>query len=92
MRRLKKTAGLSYREAALYVDCLLEAIVEGLASGERIELRGFGSFRLLRVAQKNYPSLRWSDSTLVPAHSRIIFRPSRGLKKSVWGKGAEAAQ
>jgi nucleoid DNA-binding protein len=78
--QLRKSAGLSHRAASVCVDVLLDAITESLAGGESIELRGFGSFSVKNV------SPRKAVFSNIPAHGRIVFRPSRKLRESVWGR------
>jgi nucleoid DNA-binding protein len=83
---LKKSSELSYREASFCVGFLLEAIVEGISKGDRIELRGLGSFMVKSVAPKK---TALSSTALVPAHGRIVFRPCEKLRRSVWDRGSK---
>ncbi len=41
-----RQAQLSTKDVELAVKCVIDQMVSGLASGERIEIRGFGSFSL----------------------------------------------
>jgi DNA-binding protein HU-beta len=84
-RALGKSAGLSHREAALCVDFLVEAVAESVAKGGRVELRGLGSFAVARTAAKNF-SASLSENKIVPAHGRIVFRPSEKLRRAVWNR------
>ena len=43
---VRKQAQLGYRDVELAVKTILEHMAQTLASGERIEIRGFGSFSL----------------------------------------------
>lgn len=83
LQGLKKSASLSYRDAALCVDFFLDAMADGISQGERIELRGFGTFEVKRVPERKHPNLL-SGKTTVPAHGRIVFRPCRKLRDSAW--------
>jgi nucleoid DNA-binding protein len=82
--QLKKSADLSHREASVCVDVLLDTMVEGIAKGERIELRGFGTFEVKQVSARKHPTT-FSGNSVIPAHGRVVFRPSRKLRDSVWG-------
>jgi integration host factor subunit beta len=42
----KEQNHLAYRDVELAVKCMIEHMSQSLASGERIEIRGFGSFSL----------------------------------------------
>ena len=45
-RLAQKQAQLSYKDVELSVKSLLDQMANSLATGERIEIRGFGSFSL----------------------------------------------
>ncbi|MBL3527906.1 MAG: integration host factor subunit beta [gamma proteobacterium endosymbiont of Lamellibrachia anaximandri] len=42
----KAQSHLAYRDVELAVKCMIEQMSQSLSSGERIEIRGFGSFSL----------------------------------------------
>ena len=42
----REQSHLAYRDVELAVKCMIEQMSQALASGERIEIRGFGSFSL----------------------------------------------
>ncbi len=42
---IAKTSGLTRPDAEVVVQTILDSIVEALSCGEKVELRGFGSFR-----------------------------------------------
>jgi nucleoid DNA-binding protein len=81
MRAINKTAQLSYREAALCVDIIIETITGGIIRGERVELRELGSFSVRKIAARKTPLV---DGAVIPAHGRIVFRPCQKLRESVW--------
>jgi nucleoid DNA-binding protein len=81
-KRLREP-GLSYRDAAVYLNVLIESITESLKRGESLQLRGLGTFQTIVSPEKKYPS-SLSSNKVVPAHGRIIFRPCKELKQAVW--------
>jgi integration host factor subunit beta len=64
----------------LALNCLLEHMISGLASGERIEIRGFGSFNLHHHA----PRMSRNPKTGATLHLRprvvVHFKPSIEMK------------
>lgn len=62
------------QSAFLAVEWLLNAV----ASGESVELRGFGTFRTVEVPEKksNLP-----DGGIIPASISVKFRPAEALKR-----------
>jgi len=80
IRSASKTTGLSLRDTAACIDGVIEAFNEALSRGDRIELRGFGTFDVRKTAARK---AAFAD---VPTHGRIIFKPCQKLRKSVWNK------
>jgi nucleoid DNA-binding protein len=79
---LRKKARLSLASAECCVDVTLDALVEELSKGGRVELRGLGVFTVKDVAEKTH-CLAGKPQTVEP-HGKILFKPSAGLKKAVW--------
>jgi len=79
-KELKKN-GLSYRSAIHHIDALFETMNSLLSNGERIELRGFGTFYVGRRAARRTGI---NGQMAVPEHGRIVFRPSEKLRRAVW--------
>jgi len=79
-RKINKTAGVSLRDASLCIDVIFDAITDAISRGERVELRGFGSFFVRETAARKAV---FAD---VPAHGRVVFRPCQKLRLSVWNK------
>jgi nucleoid DNA-binding protein len=77
---LKKSSNLSYQDAAFCVGFLLEVLTESISRGERVELRGLGSFTVKSVAPKK------TSFASVPAHGRVAFRPCEKLRRAVWDR------
>ncbi len=78
-----KTNGLTRIDAEVVVQTVLDSIVEALNSGEKVELRGFGSFR---HRQRNPPQGRnpkTGEKVQVPAKKVAYFRPGKGLKELI---------
>jgi nucleoid DNA-binding protein len=88
LQGLKKSTSLSYRDAAVCVDFFLDTMAESISRRERIELRGFGSFEVKQVPEKNHRSV-WSEKVVLPAHGRIVFRPCQKLRDSAWNSFEE---
>ena len=78
IRAVNKTAGITLREASICIDSIIESLNEAITRGEKIELRGLGSFFVRKVASKK------TGIANVPAHSRVYFRPCQKLRESVW--------
>jgi nucleoid DNA-binding protein len=87
LRMIRKATALSYREAAVCVDTVIDALAEGISRGERVELRGLGSFTVRKTASKRTALV---EGAVIPAHGRIMFRPCQKLRESVWNQVSDS--
>lgn len=79
----RKQSHLAYKDVELAVKCLLEQMSQALASGERIEIRGFGSFSLHYRAPRVGRNPKTGDS--VPLDGKYVphFKPGKELRDRV---------
>ncbi len=67
------------------VDLFISGLRESLESGSTIELRGFGTFEIRRRrGRKSARNPKTGEKVSVGAHSVVVFRAGRDLKKAVW--------
>ena len=71
---------LTKKHAEVIVNTLFDSIVESLQEGTKIELRGFGSFRLRDRAARIGRNPRTGEQVEVPAKRIPYFRPGKELK------------
>ena len=76
-------AGLTKKRAEIIVDTVFGGIVEALHRGEKVELRGFGSFRLRRREPHRGRNPRTGDRVDVPSKRIAYFTPSKELKELI---------
>ena len=58
VEEVARVADLTKKHAEIIVDTVFRSIVEALHRGEKIELRGFGSFRLRRARARAAAAIR----------------------------------
>lgn len=73
----------SSHEGRLVVNALFNGLIDALRSGERVEIRGFGSFRLHRRGSRTLRHPRTGAEVLVPAKTVPRFVPSRRLREAL---------
>jgi len=83
MQKISKTTKRPLREVSMCIDVIFDAMADAISRGERIELRGFGSFDVREVASRK---TALANGAVVPAHGKIFFRPCQKLRQSVWNK------
>ena len=75
-----EVAGLPKRRAKVVVDIVFGSIVEALHRGEKVELRGFGSFRLRRREPHRGRNPKTGDRVAVPSKRVAYFTAGKELK------------
>ncbi len=85
VRRLNtKLPDIEARDVELAVNCMLEQMITALEQGERIEIRGFGSFSLHHIpARTNRRNPRTGEALQSPAKVTIHFKPGLELRDRV---------
>jgi len=87
---LVRRPGLAHRESELMVNAMFEAMTEVLARGERIEIRGFGSFGVKQRCARQGRNPKTGASVMVAAKRIPFFRAGKDLQLEVNGAAADA--
>lgn len=74
---------LAYRDVELAVKGLLDCMAAALAEGQRIEVRGFGSFSLHHRASRVGRNPKTGDAVVVPEKHVPHFKPGKELRERV---------
>jgi DNA-binding protein HU-beta len=80
-RSIADKHNLTHKEAVNVVDAVLATITEALAKGEKVELRGFGSFTVKNRAARTARNPKTGEHVYVPAKTTPAFKASKALKK-----------
>ena len=83
-------AGLTKKDAKTIVDTVFGSIVEALHTGDKVEIRGFGSFRLRRREPRKGRNPRTGDRVDVPSKRVAYFKPGKELKELINREPAQA--
>lgn len=78
-----KQPQLDQKDVELAVKELLEQMASALAGGERIEVRGFGSFSLHYRPPRVGRNPKTGDSVMVPDKRVPHFKPGKELRERV---------
>jgi integration host factor subunit beta len=80
---ISQAAEMSRKDSELIVDTIFESIVKSLRTGEKIEIRGFGSFRTRERKSRVGRNPKTGARVEVPAKRIPYFKPSKELKDVV---------
>jgi nucleoid DNA-binding protein len=75
--------GVTKKDCALVVDGFLNAVKMALGSGNNIEIRGFGTFKVRKRKTRMARNPRTGDPVEVPARMVPVFKPSKHLRAKV---------
>lgn len=68
------------------VNGTFEAMIEALKKGEKIEIRGLGTFKVKQRDEKYARNPRTGEKILVPAKKTVHFKMGKVLKSKLNGK------
>ncbi|HLS41900.1 MAG TPA: integration host factor subunit beta [Paenalcaligenes sp.] len=74
---------LALRDMDLAVKTVLDAMTQSLADGQRIEIRGFGSFSLSTRSPRIGRNPRSGEKVMVPAKQVPHFKAGKELRERV---------
>lgn len=80
---LAQEINIPLREASPIADTILDTMVEALAAGDSIEIRGFGSFVVKEYDSYIGRNPKTGDSIKVPPKKLPFFKVGKELKEKV---------
>jgi integration host factor subunit beta len=78
-----ESSDLPRKQADEVVQVILESIIAALSRGEKVELRGFGSFRIRRRGERNGRNPKTGDRVHVPPKKIPYFKPGKHLREEL---------
>ncbi len=83
VKDVARAAELTKKDAERLVEIVFESIIETLNQGEKIELRGFGSFRVRERGARRGRNPKTGDPVNIPAKRVPYFKPGKELKELI---------
>ena len=90
IEEVSRLAELTRKDSEVVVESIFDSIVKSLHAGDKIEIRGFGSFRTRQRKPRVGRNPKTGDRVEVPAKKIPFFKPSKELKDLV-NTGADKA-
>jgi len=91
IEEVSRVVEMSRKDSEVIVETIFDSIVRALRSNEKIEIRGFGSFRTRQRQPRIGRNPKTGTRVEVPAKRIPFFKPSKELKDLVNVEGSEAA-
>lgn len=83
---------MTRKDSETIVETIFDSVVRSLHQGEKIEIRGFGSFRTRQRQPRVGRNPKTGTRVDVPAKRIPYFKPSKELKDLVNGEGVAATE
>ena len=68
------------------VSAAVETIIEEVRAGNVVTIQGFGTFKTVAVAERKGRNPQTGDEIIIPAHKKVVFKPSKQFKEKVNGQ------
>jgi integration host factor subunit beta len=83
VEEVARVSDLTKKHSEVIVNTVFESIVDALQKDEKIELRGFGSFRIRQRRSRQGRNPKTGDKVDVPAKRIPYFKPGKELKELI---------
>mgnify|MGYP006102782643 FL=1 len=83
VRRISEELGIKQTDTKEVVQRTFDAIIEALATEQRVELRNFGVFEVKKRAARKARNPKTGDEVLVPARFVVTFKPGKEMEQRV---------
>jgi integration host factor subunit beta len=83
VEEVAKVTELTRKDSEVIVDTLFESVIKALRTGDKLEVRGFGSFRVRQRNARVGRNPKTGEKVEVPAKRVPYFKPSKELKDHI---------
>jgi integration host factor subunit beta len=80
---VSRASDLTRKHSEVIVDAVFTSIMDALQKGDKIELRGFGSFRVRKRGSRTGRNPKTGAGVVVPATSGPHFKPGKELRELI---------
>jgi integration host factor subunit beta len=92
IEEVSRVVEMTRKESEVIVESIFDSIVKALRGGDKIEIRGFGSFRTRQRQPRIGRNPKTGTRVEVPAKKIPYFKPSKELKDVVNNSAAAAKE
>jgi len=89
IEEVSRVVEMTRKDSEVIVEAILGSVVRALRTGDKIEIRGFGSFRTRSRQPRVGRNPKTGDRVDVPAKRIPYFKPSKELKDLVNGSASK---
>ncbi len=89
IEKVANQINLTKKQTEIIVNTVFQSITDSLAEGDKVEIRGFGSFRTRERNARTARNPKSGEKVEVPAKKVPFFKAGKELKELVDAKGLE---
>ncbi|MBS5113376.1 MAG: HU family DNA-binding protein [Coprobacillus cateniformis] len=86
VEKVAESAGLTKTQAEAAINAFVETITDGLKAGDKITLKGFGTFEVRQRDAREGRNPRTGETMTIAASKAPAFKASSALKNVINGK------
>lgn len=83
IKHIAETAGLTQKQATSALQAVETAIIDSLANGNTVELKGFGTFSVKERAERQGRNPKTGETITIPAQKTPHFKAGKAFKDAV---------
>ena len=83
IQHIATTAGISKTQATAALQAFETAVIDSLANGETLELKGFGTFKITNRAERQGRNPKTGETLTIPATKSPTFKAGKAFKDAV---------
>lgn len=92
IEEVSRVAEMTRKDSEIIVETIFESVVKALRAADKIEIRGFGSFRTRQRNPRVGRNPKTGARVEVPSKKVPYFKPSKELKDLINAGGPETPQ
>ncbi len=78
--QIAEGTGLTKTDTSAIVEGFLSAVTQALVNEDHIEIRGFGTFKVVQRAPRTGRNPKTGEAVRIPSRPVPVFKPSRELR------------
>lgn len=83
VKKVAEISNLTKKQTDIVISMVFDSIVDALSKGDKVELRGFGSFRVRKYDARDGRNPKSGVTVNVPPKRRPFFKAGKELRKLV---------
>ncbi len=83
VKRMAEIAGTTKANAEKLLDAFMQAVQEAISKGDKVVLVGFGTFQVVKRAERTGRNPRTGEPLKIPAKKVVKFTPGKKLEDAV---------